>query len=293
MDNNELLWINPIGGLGDTLMISGVLKQVSEREPDRRFALVRRTSYLSILKDHPAIDRVGFPPENAAIMGTDYWSREELGSGEKRAYQVLARMFGLPTPADERLYLPGGFVDDEALHSLIPRAKETIIIAPFSESPRKVMHPSRWHALLDMLKGPDRLIIQVGRKDDLHIRNAYSLIGLTSPRQLVSLLRKSQLVITADNFIMHAACLASVPAVVLWGPTSPEVYGYPGQYHIRALPDCSEKNDCLGPGKPDNYPSHCPHGERQCLNRIDLNEIAKAAGGYRLWSKEGKSVSFS
>ncbi|MGV8119866.1 MAG: hypothetical protein AB2L14_08915 [Candidatus Xenobiia bacterium LiM19] len=67
-------------------------------------------------------------------------------------------MFGLPTPADERLYLPGGFVDDEALHSLIPHARETIIIAPFSESPRKVMHPSRWHALLDMLKGPERLI---------------------------------------------------------------------------------------------------------------------------------------
>jgi ADP-heptose:LPS heptosyltransferase len=293
MESNELLWINPIGGLGDTLMISGVMKQAHEREPGRRFALVRRTSYLSILRDHPAIEKVGFPPENARIMGTDYWAKEELGPGDKRAYQVLARMFGVETPVQEKLYLPGGFVEDSALHGQIPPAKELILIAPFSESPRKVMHPSRWHVLLDMLKGPERLVVQVGRKDDLHIRNAYSLIGLTSPRQLISLISRSSLVITADNFIMHAAFLAGTPAIVLWGPTSPEVYGYPGQCHLRAVPGCPEKSECLGPRNPDNYPRPCPYGDSHCLNAIDLEEITGAADEYRVWSKEGKSVSFS
>ncbi|MGV8119865.1 MAG: glycosyltransferase family 9 protein [Candidatus Xenobiia bacterium LiM19] len=85
----------------------------------------------------------------------------------------------------------------------------------------------------------------------------------------MSLLRKSRLVITADNFIMHAAFLAAVPAVVLWGPTSPEVYGYPGQYHIGLCPTAVRRMTVSAPGKPDNYPSHCPYGERQCLNRIE------------------------
>jgi hypothetical protein len=37
-----------------------------------------------------------------------------------------------------------------------------------------------------------------------------------------------------DNFPMHAAYLAGTSAVVIGGPTASEVYGYPGQYHLRA-----------------------------------------------------------
>jgi hypothetical protein len=35
-----------------------------------------------------------------------------------------------------------------------------------------------------------------------------------------------------DNFVMHVSYLAGTPAVVLWGPPAPEIYGYPGQYHL-------------------------------------------------------------
>ncbi|MBU1570345.1 MAG: hypothetical protein KKE00_07495, partial [Proteobacteria bacterium] len=104
--NSGISWINPLGGMGDTLMVSGVLKLVIENDPLRRFNLIRRTSYLSILKGHPAIAEIGYAPQDAMIMGTDYWSKEELGPNNQRAFQILARMFGLPSPIEERLYLP-------------------------------------------------------------------------------------------------------------------------------------------------------------------------------------------
>lgn len=51
MDKNNFPWINPIGGYGDMLMLSGVLKQVIEKFPEKRFNLTRRTNYVSFLKD--------------------------------------------------------------------------------------------------------------------------------------------------------------------------------------------------------------------------------------------------
>jgi ADP-heptose:LPS heptosyltransferase len=280
------LWINPIGGLGDTLMLSGVLKHVVESFPDRRFNLIRRTSYLSILKGHPAIAHVGFPPPDAAMIGTDYWAAEDLGGGEQRAFQILARIFGLSTPVEETLYLPPGGEERDLLHAMIPWTAHNIVIAPHSESPRKIMDHRRWEELTSGIKGPDRLIMQVGKRQERHIRGAYSLRGLTTPRQLISLLKRVNLVVTADNFVMHAAHLVGVPAVVLWGPTLPETFGYPEQKHLESPLQCAERTRCLGARYPDHYHEPCPMGDDNCLNGITLESICQALDEY--YFKDGK-----
>ena len=100
MADDGIPWINPIGGLGDTLMVSGVLKQVVDRDPSKKFHLVRRINYHGILKGHPAIGQIGFPQKNARIMDVTYWSLETLGPGLQRPYQILARAFGLGTPVE-------------------------------------------------------------------------------------------------------------------------------------------------------------------------------------------------
>jgi hypothetical protein len=87
---NDYPWINPIGGLGDMLMVSGILKLVIEEDPLRRFNLVRRTNYLSVFKGHPAVAHIGFPPKEAKIQDVTYWSMEELGPDSQRPFQVLA-----------------------------------------------------------------------------------------------------------------------------------------------------------------------------------------------------------
>lgn len=45
-------WINPIGGYGDALMLSGILNQVHEARPEEKYFLVRRTQYQAILAGH-------------------------------------------------------------------------------------------------------------------------------------------------------------------------------------------------------------------------------------------------
>lgn len=277
--NSGISWINPLGGMGDTLMVSGVLKLVIENDPLQRFNLIRRTSYLSILKGHPAIAEIGYPPQDATIIGTDYWSKEELGPNNQRAFQILARMFGLPSPIEEHLYLCDGLEEDPLLHNFIPWGKQNILIAPFSACPRKEMHPSLWHHLVDLLHQKENFVVQVGKLHEQHIRNTYSLLGLTTPQQLIALIRKFDVVVTSDNFIMHAAHLVGTPTVVLWGPTDHRVYGYAEQTHLQSPKMCNSEVECIGPQKGHLYQTPCPLESRHCMGQITPEDIYKAVQG--------------
>lgn len=62
--NSELLqskkpiWINPVGGLGDIIMLSTALK-CSYDKYEKKFCLARRTQYTEFFRNHPAIQEIG------------------------------------------------------------------------------------------------------------------------------------------------------------------------------------------------------------------------------------------
>jgi ADP-heptose:LPS heptosyltransferase len=267
------IWINPLGGIGDILMLCGVLKLVHDTYPSLWFNLIRRSRYTNLLQGHPAIVQIGFPPVDSRIIGSDYWSLEEYGRGD-RAFQILARKFGLEPPVEEQLYIPEADKTDDLLEKFIPWKKTTILIAPVSDSPRKMAPLSWWVSLVQNLREKDVFVIQTGRAEEEHISGAYSLLGLTDPRQLIAIVKKVNAVITVDNFVMHAAHLAGTPAVVLWGPTSDAVYGYREQVHIKASKDhCSLKAQCLGPKFPENYATPCPLDKKHCMTTLKVENI--------------------
>jgi ADP-heptose:LPS heptosyltransferase len=276
---NESIWVEPVGGFGDMLMVSGVLKLAIDRNPDQKYKLARRTRYLYIFKEHPAIEHIGFPPKQAKIIRTDYWAKEKLGAGDQRPFQILARAFGLATPVEEKLYLPGESQKDDLINQIIPWKEKNIVIAPATDSPRKMMEIKKWQDLVEKLASVNTLVIQVGKMSDRYIKGAYSLLGLTTPRQLVSLLKRVNVVITSDNFIMHAAHLVHIPAIVIFGPTPSAVYGYDGQTLIQApVEHCDQKDKCLGKEYPQNYSTECPLGtEVHCMNKVSVEEIFNEA----------------
>jgi ADP-heptose:LPS heptosyltransferase len=281
VDSNSYPWINPVGGLGDMLMVSSVLKQVYDRDPAKRYNLVKRTRYLTFLQDHPAIATRGFPAKGAHIVGVDYWSMEKLGAGSRRAFQGLARAFGLPTPVEERLYIPGEIPEDILLTNFVPWKGLNIAIAPSSDSRRKITHPSIWHRIADLLLAGGYFVVQVGRGRDVHISNTYSLLGLTTPRELIRVLKKVDAVITADSFLMHAAHLVGIPTVAIWGASHHQIYGYSEQFHIQVAKtyELGMAEECLGPDHRDKgrlYGTPCPMGDRHCLFQIKPEEVYEA-----------------
>lgn len=272
-------WINPIGGLGDILMLSGVLKQHYDENPQEKFNLVRRTQYTQVLNEHPAIEKIGYPETDDELIGTNYWNIEKIGGGKQRAYQILARTFGLKTPISEELYLPNREHNKNILFNNIPWKKKNIILAPYSNSPRKTMHPIHWHQLVEKItNNDDILVIQTGLIHEMHIKNTFSLLGVTDLYDLVELVKKADLVISSDSLMMHVAKLTETPGIIIWGPTSQEVYGYENHTHFTAPMDhCNLKDKCLGADFPENYPTQCPLNDSgHCMNRLDVNKLYNA-----------------
>ena len=93
---------------------------------------------------------------------------------------------------------------------------------------------------------------------------------------MIALLRDFDVVLTVDNFIMHAAHLCGVPAVVLWGPTDHRVYGYAEQTHLQGHSSCEHPDGCIGAGRGHLYPTPCPLGEDGCVNRMDIERTLSA-----------------
>ncbi len=273
------IWIDPVGGLGDILMLSTALKRAYDKY-GKKFNLSRRTHYTRFFINHPAILEIGNPPEDADIVCNDYWSRPDFENVSNKALALVSKIFGIEDTLDDNLFLPEQDFEEatQLLLKNIPWGDKNVIISFSSESPRKMMHPIKWHIIVEKLLAQQCFVLQVGGYGDIPIRGAYSLLGVTTPIQICEIVKKADLVITPDNFIMHAAKLANNPAIVLFGPTEPERYGYSNHICLKADTNtCEFRNECLGPHVSENYATQCPLNERHCMNSFDENKIVDIA----------------
>lgn len=261
------IWIEPHGGPATALMLSGVLKHVIRKYPGRRYNLIPKAGWGPILNGHPAIARAGYPPRGATIITTAWWEQGIFPKPGIRAYQVLARTFGLETPVEESLYVPWDLEDDPVLMGIVPRKDRNVLICTGSDSPRKEMTVDRWESLVTMLAKDGIGVVQAGEKKDRYVRGAYNIAGLLTPKQLISLPRHFDAVITPDSLMMHAARLCRTPAIVLWGPTDHAVQGYTGDIHLNASTPCEHTGRCIASA------ADCPGEFARCMNTIPVKTI--------------------
>lgn len=279
LTSEEPIWVNPVGGLGDILMLSTAMK-LSFDKYGKKFHVARRSQYTEFLSKHPAIAEIGHPDKGSNIVCNDYWMRKDFSDVTKKGLQITAKIFGVDDLSSEELFLPE-FDEDTAtklLLSAIPWGNKNVAIVFSSESPRKIMHPVKWHIIVEKLLSQHCFVAQIGRLGDIPIQGAYSLIGTTSPVQVINVLKHFDLVITPDNFIMHAAKLVHTPTISLFGPTEASRYGYNEHVSLQAdTSTCEFSSMCLGPHVSENYSTPCPLCERHCMNSHDESKIVDIA----------------
>jgi ADP-heptose:LPS heptosyltransferase len=182
-------------------------------------------------------------------------------------------MFGLETPVEPNLFVPWEIEDDPDLMRVIPWKERNVLFCTSSDSPRKQMQTKNWEKLARQLSSDGATVVLAGRRSAQYIRGCYSLLGLTTVRQIVSLAGHFDVVVTSDSFLMHIAHLRNIPAVVLWGPTDHRIYGYPKQVHLQAVPSCAFPKGCIGPSSGRFYGTKCPEIADHCMDQIDVESI--------------------
>ena len=60
ISEDKPIWVNPVGGLGDIIMLSTALMRAYEKF-GRKFRIVRRSQYTRFFINHPAVESIGNP----------------------------------------------------------------------------------------------------------------------------------------------------------------------------------------------------------------------------------------
>lgn len=169
-------------------------------------------------------------------------------------YLEIAKFLGCNI-SDIRFPFPLSFNSSlSTLHCQIPN--EYAVIVPGARWETKRWHPERFGELASMLS--IRSVVVGGESDtdiaDIVVSNsgsnAVSIVGRTSLKELIEIMRNARFVVTNDSGPMHIAAALNVPVFAIFGPTNPLRTGPYGKSHviIRKGLECSPcyRKKCKG-----------------------------------------------
>ena len=150
----------------------------------------------------------------------------------------------------------------------IHNIKNAVCIVPGTGRTNKFWFNDRWAELADhIIKKYGAKIVFLGGKEDIPriaditrqmaLKKHINMVGRTSLRESVAIIKKSRLVICPDTGMMHAAKAVDTPCIALFGPVNPKIWGYNDKNHKSLfvklscsfcdIPLCinKEKNVCM------------------------------------------------
>jgi len=272
------------GGIGDALLTTPVFKALKERDPAciiKVYCVNKK--HLSIYRYNPHIDRLAAasfwkqPVQTARYFLNPAYARKkyfnnEYGrcapskSYETHASRIIADMMGIEiqdetlqvflTPAEEKY----GSEVMSAYHNPV------IIHAIAACSGNKHWTQENWEQLVDTM--PECTFIQLGLLSEQPIRGTVDFRGKASIRESIALIKYAKSFVGVDSSFAHACNAVGTPGVVVFGPSTPVIWGHRTNVNIFKGVSCSPCIDVLSS-------SGCPYNT-YCMKNITVSEVKAA-----------------
>jgi ADP-heptose:LPS heptosyltransferase/glycosyltransferase involved in cell wall biosynthesis len=249
------------GALGDVLCTTAAVAELRKKYPNAHIRYVTHQSAFPILEGNPDINEVTDESKQAdKIIQFNYPMRE--GYPDK----PMRRHLGVYFAEDAEVSLSRGW--KPVLHLLadsqvaLEHKKPIITFAVRTGWSRYKEWPlERWSELIKAF--PDYQFLQLGAAGEPKIEEAQYMCGKLTLRESFSVLKQSALFVGLDSVFNHVAAALEVPAVILFGSTSPIGSGYPSALNVWGNLECSpcyrEDNAIAVHKKPP-----CPY-EHECM----------------------------
>ena len=240
--------------LGDSLLLTPVVEAIKQRYPESLIYCYGDTSpSLSLWEHNPLIAGIiSHPQEVLAADPQDYRQmvnnldqdkvivaspvctmRLNLRQPRRHVIDALCRLVNIPFSGQRiSLYLSP---QDEAFaqKTLAHLGPKLGILHTTSFSCRnKEWYPERWAEVVSEVKQWGFSVAQIGGAQEQPIEGAINLLGTTSPREALALLKYADFFMGIDSVFNHATNAWAKPAVILFGATTPKVWGYPHNVNI-------------------------------------------------------------
>ncbi len=240
------------GGLGDCLLVTPFLRHLARSGRYRRVVCAVPVGALEIFDRNPYVDKlIGCHgrdlflwalPERDADVFSPYVEVEPVtrvgGEMTLRArplqcanpkgipiLQQLARHFGF-VPDDFTLEIHTEIADVRWAESRVSAFSGRPFVVINRETPQceKVYPDALWQEIVDQLR-EDFLVVEFAASKTPLV-GVHPVSPLPGIRASTELIRRAASLITVESFLGHLCAAIGVPAVVLFGPTNPSVYGH-------------------------------------------------------------------
>jgi len=193
----------------------------------------------------------------------------------------------VPLGIVEAVGLPELFVGEEERQKSerllvgLPSATQFLVLLhPTARYELKAWPLERFAALADWLVGQGAQVAIIGSQQEWLIgqqivnvarKKLVNLMGQTPIPELAGLMKRSGLLIANDGGPLHIAAAVGCPAIGLFGPSDPAVWG-PRGHTSRVIYKGVDCEECFYPG--------CSRGEESCMRQISVEEVCQAAQAF-------------
>jgi len=139
----------------------------------------------------------------------------------------------------------------------------------------KMWPGKHWAALVGWLRGIGLEVFQVGWRDDPLVQGAHDLRGFTTLRETAGLIEGARLLVDTEGALVHMAqAVGQKNAIVLYGPTPPVCFGYPGHEAVVTPLEC---RGCWYAAR--DWHVQCPrgYGSFRCMEALEPEQVMRTA----------------
>ncbi len=151
-----------------------------------------------------------------------------------------------------------------------------VAVAPGARWPTKRWLPSGWREVVLTLERRGERVVLLGTEQELLAEiaegtRALNLAGKTDILTLFALISRAKAFLSGDTGPAHLAALASVPQVLIMGPTHPKLGFVPPNPRLRVVQVELPCRPCNPHG-----PKSCPLGHFRCMREITPGMVLEA-----------------
>jgi ADP-heptose:LPS heptosyltransferase len=266
------------GGIGDVLLSTPSFMELKQRDKHRRIIVYCRSKPdVEVYRNNPYIDRVrrtAFNPvfhllNNLRLVKFHTYNYAALNpslSYKRNATEIIAEMLGVELSCKKiQVYLTPD--EESRAAALLMNYHNPIILHITSRTSANQHWPTeRWEQLVREM--PDHTFIQLGVTKEPGIAGTIDLRGKTTIREALALLKQARSFVGVVSSFSHATGAFDTPGVVLFGASTPVVWGHANNINIYKSLRCAPCIDVL-------LGSPCPYG-RPCMTMITVEEVKAA-----------------
>jgi len=268
----KLISIKTWGGIGDGLLVTPSLKALKQKYPNSEIRVVCNDNHKEIFENNPNIDVLSTQDNVFKNLKLDKFHETNYGrlkpsiNYKKHATEIIADILEVELK-NNKLEIFLTEKEEEQAKQTLSKYNNPITIHITSKCSKNQEWPvERWEEVVKRM--PNYTFIQLGLKNEPRVEGAVDMMGKTTVREAIALVKHSKAFVGVISAFAHATNAVNTPTVVLFGPSTPVVWGYENNVNIYKDLKCAPCIDTLG-GK------RCPY-DKKCMKKISVREVEQA-----------------